>query len=212
MRLGSYPLRTSVEATAKILDSRGLIPRAPQALGGKTMTELLTDGDVQVTIDGKYPQAIGISAIMDRVGILGNSTWDVIISDSGQSPFFTSDFPTAIERSDDPRILNRIAPLAPDLVVRIRPDLAAKELRGDFSFPKFRFRTISPKNSETRLINQTIVRCAEQLVFFRDQADWVAPFLNRNRTFQIQPETIQIPVERGFMNVSTMRTRRAQSA
>jgi hypothetical protein len=43
--------------------------------------------------------------------------------DSNDSLFFTSDFPAAIEKTDDLRILNRIVPLAPNLVLRIRPNL-----------------------------------------------------------------------------------------
>jgi Protein of unknown function (DUF4238) len=205
MRLGADPLRNSVEATAKILDAQGQIPRAPDALGGKTITDLLADGIVNVTIDEKYPQAIGINGVMERLGIWGNCHWDVIVNDDANSPFFTSDFPTAIERSSDPRILNRIVPLAPDIAIRIQPNFAAKESRGDLSFPAFRCRAMTANHQVIRGINMAIVQCAEDLVFFRDQNAWVAAFLGKNRAFRIEPETAQIPVDRGFMNVSTMR-------
>jgi hypothetical protein len=212
MRLGADPLRSSVEATAKILDAQGQIPRAPESLGGKTITDLLADGIVNVAIDGKYPQAMGINGVMDRLGIWANCPWDVIVNNDARSPFFTSDFPTAIERSRDPRILNRIVPLAPDLAVRIRPDFSAKELRRDLSFPAFRCRTITPKHGAVRTINMAIVQCAEELVFFRDQSDWVPAFLGKNRAFRLDTETTQIPVDRGFMNISTMRVKPFQAA
>ena len=205
MRLGEDPLRNHVEATAKILDAQGRIPVAPDCLGGKTLTALLASGEVNVTIDRKYPQAIGVNGIMERVGIWGNCAWDVIVNDHAHSSFFTSDFPAAIELSRDPRILNRLVPLAPDLAVRIRPDLSAKKLAGDFAFPAFRCRPIAPKHEVIRAINRATVQCAEELVFFRDQSDWVAPFLAKNRVFRLEPRTTQIPVDRGFMNISTMR-------
>jgi len=42
MRLGTDPLRNAVEATAKVLDAQGQIPRAPAALGGEAITDLLS--------------------------------------------------------------------------------------------------------------------------------------------------------------------------
>jgi len=206
MRLHSDPLRNSVEATGKILDSQGGIPRAPDALGGKTFTELIENGEIEVAIDGKYPQALGVSGIMSRVGIWGNCNWDIIVNNDAQnSPFFTTDFPGAIERSDDPRILNRLVPLAPDLAVRIRPNFAAKDLEEDLSFPAFGCRMVRPKPRDIRAINRSIVQCAEELVFFRDHEKWVEPFLNKNRTYRIGPGTTQLQTDQGFVLVSTMR-------
>lgn len=206
MRLHTDPLRSSVEATGKILDSQGQIPRAPVALGEKTFTELLASAEIEVTVDQKCPQALGISGILDRVGIWGNSNWDIILNeDALRSPFFTSDFPGAIEQSDNPGILNRIVPLAPDLAIRIRPNFAARELRQDLSFRAFGCRVIKPKFRDIRSVNQSIVRCAEELVFFRDRCDWIESFLNKNRNFRIEPDTAQIERGRGFALVSTMR-------
>jgi hypothetical protein len=59
---------------------------------------------------------------MERVNIWGNSAWDIIVNEHDKgSSFFTSDFANGIELSDDPRIINRLMPLAPDLAVRISP-------------------------------------------------------------------------------------------
>jgi hypothetical protein len=81
MRLHAAPLRSTVEATGKILDDSGEIPRAREALGGKSYTELIESGIVKTTIDEKYPQALGISSIMERVNIWGNSAWDIIVNE-----------------------------------------------------------------------------------------------------------------------------------
>jgi hypothetical protein len=208
MRLGSGPLRSSVEATSKILDASGELSRAPDVLGGKSFTELIENGVIKVTIDEKYPQALGIHGIMDRVNIWGNSAWDIIINEHHKhSSFFTSDTASGIELSDDPRIINRLVPLAPDLAVRIRPDLAARELNMDVTFGAFRCRLLTPSRKEVRAINQAIVRCSEELVFFRDNHDWVERFLYKNRTYRVEPITTAAKTPTGYKLVSTIRVK-----
>src|ERR1700686_2130810 len=44
MRIHSGPLKSIVEATGATLDRMGAIPKAPSALGEKSVTELLADG------------------------------------------------------------------------------------------------------------------------------------------------------------------------
>ncbi len=41
----------------------------------------MENGDINVTIDEKYPQALGINGIMERVNIWGNSAWDIIVNE-----------------------------------------------------------------------------------------------------------------------------------
>lgn len=211
MRIGSGPLRSTVEATGKILDASGEIPRAPELLGGKSYTELIENGNIKTTIDEKYPQALGINGIMDRVNIWGNSAWDILINEHAKdSPFFTTDFASGIELSDDPRIINRLFPLTPDLALRIRPDLDARDLNKNVTFKAFRCRLLAPSRSEVRAINQTIARCGEEFVFFRDNKDWVERFLNKNRSFRVEPMTTEIKTPTGYMLVSTIRVKSAK--
>ena len=208
MRLHAGPLRSMVEATGKILDASGEIPRAPEALGGKSYTELIESGILKTTIHEKYPQALGISGIMQRVNIWGNSAWDIIVNENARdSPFFTSDFACGIELADDPRIINRLVPLAPDLALRIRPDLDARDLNMDATFNAFRCRLQTPSRQEIRAINQIIARCGEELVFFRDNHDWVEGFLNKHRSFRIEPVSAEIKTPSGYALVSTIRVK-----
>jgi hypothetical protein len=159
-------------------------------------------------IDEKYPQALGISGIMQRVNIWGNSAWDIIVNgDAKHSPFFTSDFASGIELSDDPRIINRLVPLAPDLALRIRPDLDARDLNMNATFKAFRCRLLTPSRNDVHAINQAIVRCGEELVFFRDKHDWVEPFLNKHRSFRVEPVTNEIKTRTGYALVSTIRVK-----
>jgi hypothetical protein len=64
MRIESGPMKAALESAATVLDEQGIMPKSPKALGEKSITELLADGTVKVTVDPKYPQAVGISNIL----------------------------------------------------------------------------------------------------------------------------------------------------
>lgn len=98
---------------------------------------------LQVEVDPKFPQAIGIVNILGVVALFGNFPWDVILNPYDDTPFFASDYPVANELSPDPRFLYRVVPLAPDIAVRIRPD--GQKRSEDMSFPHFRFRAVTPR-------------------------------------------------------------------
>jgi hypothetical protein len=193
MRIGSEPLKTSVEETARILDSQGQLPSPPPKLGGENLTKLLKEGKVHVKIDPKFPQALGIVSILSITKSFGNFKWDVMVNPFDDSPFFTSDFPVAIEKTKDVRVLNRIVPLAPHLAIRICPDLMIDGDLINFSFPHFRYNIRKLNRSEVNKINRFIVRCAESIVFFRDDHDWIPDFVKRNSKFRIEPKTHRIP-------------------
>jgi hypothetical protein len=55
-----------------------------------------------------------------------------------------------------------------------------------------------------REINQSVVRSAEELIFFRDDYDWVRPFLANNARFRIEVTTQKVAFGRDFLNVSSM--------
>ena len=204
MRIQSEPLKGIVEETAKILDSKGSLPAPPPELGGDTLTELLTSKKVRFEIDPKYPQAIGIGSILSLAIKFGNFKWDILINLFDDSPFFTSDFPVAIEKTDDPRILNRIAPLSPNLAIRIHPDFSLAEGPPEFSFSGFRSTTRQISRQEVININRHIIRCAETTVFFRDNHEWVPKFVKKNAAFRIEPRTHKIPYGNGKLLRSTL--------
>jgi Protein of unknown function (DUF4238) len=122
------------------------------------------------------------------------------------SPFFTSDFPVAIENTEDPDIINRIVPLAPNLAVRIRPNRELnKEDRTDPAFTNFRCRFRNVNRQQLVKLNCLIVRCAEDTVFYRDDHPWVQPFIAKNRHYLIEPHTHEITTPTGTHLVSTQR-------
>jgi len=201
LRIHTTPLKAQVEAEAKTLDGQGILPPAPDSLGGKSLSELLVDGAVKIDVDPKFPQALGITTILRRLSTLGNSTWDILLNEDAASTFFTSDYPIALHRTD-PRFTNWIVPLAPNLAVRIVPDLALARQDIDLRFPKFRCRTIDLRHREVIEINRLIVRSAEDLVFYQNDAPWIPRFIEINRHFRIEAVTQNVPVNRGFLTLS----------
>jgi len=137
MRIHTGPLKSQLQAEAAILDRQGLLPKAPAVLGSKTLSELLDDGTVHFEVDTKFPQAIGIDTIVSRVSIYGNSHWEILVNNDEHSPFFTSDYPVALEEVRGSRIPNWIIPLTPDLAIRIVPDVKLSGQPPDLSFSSF---------------------------------------------------------------------------
>lgn len=187
MRIQSVPLKNIVEITGSMMEKQGAIPPPPPELGCTTLTEALRKGVVKVEIDPKYPQSIGIESILKMTATFGNFKWEILHNDSGNSPFFTSDFPVAIEETDDPRVVNRIVPLAPDIAIRIVPDPTIDPIdRKNLFFPKFNYRNRKISHKDVIDINRLIVRCAEELVFYRDDYPWIKPFVTKNRYYRVE--------------------------
>jgi hypothetical protein len=203
MRLNLPPLKQTVETTAKLLDARGTFGPPSEALGGKSLTELLNSGAINVEVDQKYPQAIGIANILQLVSRLGHGWWDIVINDHvSESPFFTSDFPVAIERPADPRLMTRVIPIRPGLAVKITPRPRGGLTTANDIKP-LKFRTVHPSAADIRAMNQTVVRCAEKLVFFRDEKSWIPDFVRKNGRYRVETVTRQIDVAKGSLLISS---------
>jgi hypothetical protein len=199
MRINSVPMKGTLEATAKLMDKMDAFPQPPETLGGKNVTELLESGKLHFDVDPKYPQAVGIADINQRVTTFGNARWDILINEHKDSPFFTSDFPVAIAPSDDVRVMDRIIPLAPTIAVRIHPDINRSKGEVNFDFRNFSFRRRKVTRQEAIEVNRLIVRSAEDAVFFRDAQRWVVPFVTVNRHFRVTGKNVQIPQQKGIM-------------
>lgn len=203
MRIHSVPLRNSVEDAAQILDKQGVLSKPPPGLGGESLTELLNSGQVHIKIDPKYPQALGIENIFSIITSLGHFKWEVLQNPFDDSTFFTSDFPVAIEMISHSFLRNRIIPLSPNLAIRICPDPSLDRNRADFSFSNFAYTNRKLNHKEVRSINKLIVRCAESIVFYQDNHDWVPNFVRRNSRFRIELQTRKVPSENGTLSLFT---------
>ncbi len=193
MRISSGLLKSALQETIRIHDSQGKLPPSPPILGGRTLSDLIGTGGMRTPVDPKYPQAMGISLIHDYVSILGNCTWEILINNYPDRPFFTSDYPIAIERRDESSPTNRIVPLDPFLALRIIPDLSSDRRVRDFTFPHFNYVYRMPNRKEVTQVNKLIVQCAENTVLFRDHHDWIPRFIRRNSSFRIELVTVKLP-------------------
>jgi hypothetical protein len=136
--------------------------------------------------------------------ILGNSAWEVLRNPFEDTPFFTSDFPAAIEEGDDPRVVSHTVPLTPCLALRICPDVSLKHEKLDFTFSRLRGRVRKIGRDEIRNINRLLVQCAEDLVFYRDDYSWVKPFA-RYAPYHIDTQAREIQTPEGAIVVSRQR-------
>ena len=203
MRIGSMPLKRLLEREAVVMDAQGAFSPSPAVLGGASLTELLHDGAVEFTVDPKYSQATGIASILGLINIFGNCKWEILQNDFKDSPFFTSDFPIAIEKTRDPRVLNRIVPLAPNLAVRIKPDILIDRTQIDLSFPKFSCVSHHISHGDVVKINTLLVQCAEDTVFYRDNPSWVQPFIRKNQHYRIETCSKELKTATGTLLFST---------
>ncbi len=204
MRIQSQPIKETIQETGRILDRAGKFDQPPPELGGASLSDLLETGKVQVAVDPKYPQALGIESMLEKTNAFGNFAWEVLVNTTSDSPFFTSDLPVAIERTPNPKIINRIVPLTPTLAVRLHPNLLQDTRSKDFSFAGFRRQVRRPSRTEIMQINTLLVRCAETTVFFRDSHDWVHRFVEKNSGFRIEPRTRRIPHGNGTLLWSSL--------
>lgn len=201
MRLESAPHEARLPLEAQLMEQAGLLPPAPPELGDLTLADMLADGSIVFEVDQRFPQAIGISNIVGRATAFGNFHWDILLNQHPSSPFFTSDFPVAIEATPDLRVVNRVVPLTPTLAVRICPRIALAGKKLEPTFEHFSFRVLEPNRQGIAAINRTIARSAETLVFSSSAAPWVHDFVRKHSRFRVEVETTVIPQGTGFLTI-----------
>ncbi len=202
LRLQTSPLHERLALEAEMLDRAGQIPKSPPALDEKTLSELLADGSVVFDIDEKYPQAVGITNLINSVSAYRNFHWDILVNEHVNTPFLTSDFPVAVEQSRDIRIVNRIVPLTPWLAIRMCPRVELSSRKLNPTFEHFSYQQCRPSRSEIVGLNRAIARCAENLVFSSISQPRIAEFIRKNAQFRIEIETTNIPHGTGFINIT----------
>ena len=162
MRMHAATMHESIADLGRRLDKAGEMPMPPSILA-PSFTELLKKGSIQINVDEKYPQAVGISNILSGVSVFGNSEWEVLINPFRESPLFSSDFPVIFEKSPIHGIGKWIVPLAPNLAIRIFPNIRQEMAQMDFARFKSTHKILS--HSEVKHINTLLVRSAESMVF-----------------------------------------------
>jgi hypothetical protein len=195
LRLNVGPLKAAVDAAARVADAKGVFGKVPPSPGSKSLTELLDHGRAAFGVDPKYPQALGINSILHHVSFFGNCSWEILRNFYEDTPFFTTDYPVAIDAVALGAPINRLVPLAPDLAIRIKPDIKLRGAPDDPTFEKFRSTRRALKRHEVVDLNRLVVQCAEDLVFYCDDWWWTDTFLKKNQRHYI--ESINVRAQHG---------------
>jgi hypothetical protein len=87
------------------------------------------------------------------------------------------------------------------------PDIRLSGMQRDLSFAKFRAAPRRLKRAEVLGLNRLIVRCAEDLILYRDDREWVEGFVAKNQRYRIEPVTQKLSTGTGDLLVSTQRIR-----
>jgi len=194
MRVNSTPLEHLLETTAKHLDGQNKIPEPPDVFKGKNIMEMLSSGEIFFDIDPKFPQAIGVAHIIDKVVRLGNYRWEFLMNENEDCPFFTSDFPVVHESSNFFNLPNLIVPLSPNSAIRIVQRENNHIETQDANFAWFSTQRKKIKRNEAIAINRLIIRSAEETVFCRDNWPWVLDFIKKNRNFRTGVKSHKPPI------------------
>lgn len=203
LRINNGPLTEIMRETARRLDRQGKLPPPPPEFGLKNATEMLDSGFAKIDVNPRYPQAVGLTMLNQQIVTLGNFRWDVLANPFPENPFFTSDYPVAIEVDDRSSLIDKIVPLTTDLAVRIRPRTDVPKSPRDFAMFAYRRRTL--ERQEVLEINRLVVRCAESFVFYPKAFPWTSAFIRANSDFRIQPYTETIPHGKGTVLFSSTR-------
>jgi hypothetical protein len=59
----------------------------------------------------------------------------------------------------------------------------------DLSFAKFKATPRRLKRAEILGLNRLIVQCAEDLILYRDDREWIEGFISKNRRYRVEPVT-----------------------
>lgn len=210
LRLHAAQLRSEVLSVTDVVEKNEPLISDPELFHGKHVSKLVDEGKVDLWVDPKFPQALGTTRILETISLFGNSRWD-IITNCTRSGFFTSDFPAAIEPQGKFDIVNRIVPLAPDLAIRMIPDVSLRDAKLDFSFSKLRYRFHKASHKDVVCLNRKIVQCAEDFVFSQSWKAWMRDFIMKYGKHYIKADLQRIPTENGFMNVGRLRIVRKNS-
>lgn len=179
LRLHNPFLEKLLSETAVMLDAKERLPK----LRGRRFSRLLSSGSLRFKVDGRYSQSFGASDMERTAQMLTHGSWEFLHNKFVDSSFFTSDYPVALESTNDWRINNKIVPLTPELALRIRPSFRTSE--SDKPFADFTVtRKVISRKTVTDL-NRLIVRSAEQLVIFRDDLKWIPGFIKNNADYRV---------------------------
>ena len=202
MRLAAKSLRRNVEEISKNEDRFGRIK--PIVYDGihHTLSELLENGSLKVSIDEKFPQAIGIRKILDTLYRIGNWTWEILMNNTPEL-FITSDYPIGIEVSSLNRPINKIFPLTPHIAIRLLPEKKVAGHKGRIGFNEFKYRIVELGRTDVSYINKILIQCDEQYVFFSEITNRIITKISKYSKYRVNLKDYMLPTERGYLLILT---------
>lgn len=204
MRFSIPHLKAMIEETAFLLDQQKELPEPPPTLEGESITKLLREGKIEIGVDPKYPQAVGIKSIFSLIGSYGNFDWEILHNRHLELPFITSDFPLVAQATRDPRVLIRIFPLSPYLAVKLIPKIGIPREELNLEFKHFRFCCKKLKKKEVRSTNRLIAQCAEDLILSSRDSVELRHLAETCAGYRLESKEYRLPSGNGKMLISRL--------
>lgn len=195
IRLFQPILKNIAHETTRVLEIIGLLPSL-ELPNNQTFTELLDKRKVEIEIDPKYCQSIGVEIIQSLAYVLGNLKWEFLLNPFSSSPFFTSDNPIAIEPQRKSPLCNILVPLTPMLALRIHTIYEENHFSDkEFSRNSIKFKQL--KFAEVQKINMYLVQSAENHIYFGKLLPWMEAFIRKHSKHRIEIQTTKLRRPKG---------------
>lgn len=199
LRMFDPMTRAVLERTNKLLEESGELepldaPELPD-WNGKSMSQLMAEGKVELKIDLKMPQAMATTQLLNiRDSLASNDV--TILRPKGRGRFLTSDFPSVILDHYQNKFAQRFIPISPKFGLVFHTHTSIEER----DHAHYRFVDIGAK--KVQRINDEIIRAAESLVFSSHKYPWLLDRVRKFKKFRVENvvETV------GPMIVSQQRT------
>ena len=213
VQISNHNARHTLEAQAALRERIG----KPDRLLSEGV-EALRDGTITLETEPDFVRAQSATSVMKYAWALYHADMDVFETDDSH-PFLTSDNPAAFEDQGDivggHPPFRRYLPVTPNLCLSVDlteyPDRYLKG-PGDFTQePKGTVRggAIIPEFVDR--INQTVARCAEDLVFTSGESELVRDLVAQNSEFRVECESTRFPHGTGFIIANRTRVIKRQT-
>jgi hypothetical protein len=189
IRMFDPMVRALLKSTMKHLEDLGELepfdcPDIPD-WHGKSVSQLTTEGKVNLDINLKMPQAMATTQLL-RIRDSLASCDVTILRPRGNGRFLTSDFPSIILGHHQNKFAQRFLPISPKLGIVFHTQTSVEE-RDDVDY---RFVDIGEKRVQA--INDEIIRAAENLVFSTHKYPWLRNKVKQFRKFRAENVTERI--------------------
>ncbi len=159
--------------------------------------------NIIVDVDPEYAHAKAISTLVGITHKLYCSDWYVLLNNT-KTPFLTSDNPTVLYyQNSTSNIASTYVPLTPKLGVIISPtpssDVPTLEELKTFQHENDRFAEI--REEFVQVLNELIVKSAENIVIHSEATDWVEELVSNNKTWRMETITTNIPYGDGSLTI-----------